>query len=47
MAGDDSRGERREFSFDNVEVGAADSAGEDAEEEVAGSGSRDRDVLDC
>ena len=36
MAGDDARVERRKVALDDVEVGAADAAGEDAEEDVAG-----------
>ncbi len=36
VAGDEAWVERGQVAFDDVEVGAADSAGEDAEEDVAG-----------
>jgi hypothetical protein len=43
VAGDYLGMERGEFAFGDVEVGAADSAGEDAEEDLAWSGSGDGD----
>jgi len=46
VAGDDSRVERREFAFHDVEVGAADSAGEDAEQDVAGVGRGRGNIFD-
>ena len=46
MAGDHSLVQRGEFAFDDMEVGAADSAGKDAEEDLALDGSGDGDVFD-
>ncbi len=46
MAGDDAWMERREIALDDVEVSAADAAGEDLEEQFAGLRLRARDVFD-
>jgi hypothetical protein len=37
VAGDDALVERREFAFDDVQVGAAHTAGFDAQEQLAGT----------
>ena len=47
VAGDDGGRERRQIALDDVQVGAADSAGDDAEQDVAGKDSGRRDVFDA
>jgi hypothetical protein len=47
VAGNDGGRERREIALDDVEVGAADSAGQDAEEDVAGEDGGRGDVFDA
>jgi hypothetical protein len=46
VAGNDSRIARREFAFYDVQVGAAYTAGEHTEQNVARLGGGSRDVLD-
>ena len=46
MSEDERVAERRQVALEDVQVGAADSAGEDAEEDVAGSEGWSRDVFD-
>ena len=45
VAGDDSRIARRELAFYDVQVGAADSAGENAEQNVSGLGIGSWDIF--
>ena len=47
MAGDDARLQRRQVALDDVQVGAADSAGEDAEQDMAGGDGGSGDVLNA
>jgi uncharacterized protein (TIGR02246 family) len=47
MAGDEGVADGREVAFEDVEVGAADSAGEDAEEEMVGGEGGARDFFDA
>jgi hypothetical protein len=46
MAGNDARLQRLEIAFDDVEIGAADAAGEDFEQDFAGLWLRARDVFE-
>jgi hypothetical protein len=46
VAGNQARTKRRQVSFDDVKVGAADSAGEHSKDDVAGLELRARHVLD-
>jgi len=46
VAGDEGLVDEREIAFEDVEVGAADSAGEDAEEDVVGGEGGARDLFD-
>jgi hypothetical protein len=47
VAGDEAGTEWREITFNDVEVGAANSAGQNAEEEMAGLKRRARNVFDA
>ena len=47
MAWDEARQYGRQVAFDDVEIGAADSAGKHAEEDVAGLKLRPRNIFDC
>ena len=46
MAGNNARLDGREIAFDDVEIGAANAAGKDFEQDVSGLGLRPRDILD-
>ncbi len=46
MAGDDARAQRRKIALDDVEIGAADAAGNDFEQHLVGLWLRARDVFD-
>ena len=46
MAGNQLRTKRREIAFHNVQIGAADAAGEDAKEQTSGDELRARNLFD-
>ena len=45
VAGDDGQARRADVAFEEVEVGAADAAGEDGDPDLAGAGHRSGDVF--
>ena len=46
MAGDELWPQRRQVAFDDVQIGAADAAGEDAKEQMTGDELRARNFFD-
>jgi hypothetical protein len=46
MAGDDLRLDGRQIAFDDVEIGAADTTGDDLEQDLSGLRLRARKILD-